>query len=172
MQVHCTPPNGISSLAGSIGHSGPAQWRHQQNDATTMQPLTPTIAIHLTAALAATAIGPLALWARLGRSTYPRLHRAAGYAWVTLMLITAVSALFIRNVHGLHLAGYTPLHLLVLVTLVSLGRGFWYLAQHNITGHRLTMQWTYIGACIVAGGFTLLPSRYLGQWLWGHLGLL
>ncbi|MBX9935969.1 MAG: DUF2306 domain-containing protein [Burkholderiaceae bacterium] len=137
-----------------------------------MQPLTPTIAIHLTAALAATAIGPLALWARLGRSTYPRLHRAAGYAWVILMLITALSALFIRGLPGTDWAGYTPLHLLVLVTLLGVGRGLWYLAQHNITGHRLTMQWTYIGACVVAGAFTLLPSRYLGQWLWGHLGLL
>jgi uncharacterized membrane protein len=30
------------------------------------------------------------------------------------------------------------------------------------------MQATYISACIVAGGFTLLPSRYLGQMLWGQ----
>jgi hypothetical protein len=34
------------------------------------------------------------------------------------------------------------------------------------------MQVTYVSACIVAGGFTLLPSRYLGQLLWSHwLGL-
>ena len=53
--------------------------------------LTPLIAVHATAAIAATALGPFALWARLGRRQHPRLHRAFGYAWVTLMVVTAVS---------------------------------------------------------------------------------
>ncbi|HYF41758.1 MAG TPA: DUF2306 domain-containing protein, partial [Ramlibacter sp.] len=48
--------------------------------------LTPLIAIHLSAALGAIATGPVALWARKGRVQRPRLHRAFGYAWVTLML--------------------------------------------------------------------------------------
>ena len=55
--------------------------------------LTPVIAIHMTAALAALALGPVALWARRGAQQRPQLHRAAGYAWVTLMLLTALSAL-------------------------------------------------------------------------------
>lgn len=29
-----------------------------------------------------------------------------------------------------------------------------------------------LGACVVAGLFTLLPGRDLGQRLWGQLGLL
>jgi uncharacterized membrane protein len=34
------------------------------------------------------------------------------------------------------------------------------------------MQFTYIGACIVAGLFTLVPGRYLGDLLWHNfLGL-
>ena len=53
--------------------------------------MTPIIAIHLGAALAAMATGPVALWARLGPKQRPRLHRAFGYAWVTLMLATASS---------------------------------------------------------------------------------
>ena len=57
--------------------------------------ITPVIAIHMAAALAAVAIGPIALWARQGATQRPRIHRAAGYAWVTLMVATAVSALFI-----------------------------------------------------------------------------
>ena len=40
--------------------------------------ITPVIAIHLAAALAAVAIGPIALWARQGATQRPRLHRAAG----------------------------------------------------------------------------------------------
>ena len=59
------------------------------------------------------------------------------------------------------------------LTLVMLVVAFGFLLRGNINGHRKTMQRLYIGACLVAGGFTLLPSRYLGQLLWGEwLGLL
>ena len=129
--------------------------------------LTPLIAIHLSAALAATAIGPVALWARRGRLQRPRLHRAFGYAWVTLMVVTAVSALFIRDFRLPNLAGYTPIHLLVPVVLIGLLGAFRALAQGRIAAHRKAMTGMYIGACGVAGAFTLLPGRLLGQWLWG-----
>jgi uncharacterized membrane protein len=33
--------------------------------------------------------------------------------------------------------------------------------------HRITMKSLYLGGCAVAGVFTLLPSRFLGQLLWG-----
>ena len=50
--------------------------------------LSPTIAIHMTAALGAVVVGPVALWARRrGSPQRPRLHRAFGYAWVTLMVL-------------------------------------------------------------------------------------
>ena len=135
--------------------------------------LTPLIAIHLTAALGALVTGPVALWARKGRLQRPKLHRAFGYAWVTLMFITAVSALFIRDFRLPNLAGYTPIHLLIPLTLVSLVGAFVFLAQGNIAAHRKTMQALFVSACLVAGGFTLLPGRYLGQLVWGQwLGLL
>ena len=133
--------------------------------------ITPVIAVHMTAALLAIATGPVALWARRGRAQHPRLHRAFGYAWVTLMIVTAVSAIFIRD-HSLpNIAGYTPIHLLVPVVFVSLFGAFWKLAHNNIAGHRKVMQGLYFTACIVAGAFTLLPDRYLGQLLWSQLGL-
>ena len=56
--------------------------------------MSPVIAVHLTAALAALVLGPIALWARRGHgqpgrsvTSRPRLHRAAGYAWVSMMLL-------------------------------------------------------------------------------------
>jgi uncharacterized membrane protein len=133
--------------------------------------MTPVIAVHMTAALLAVATGPVALWARRGREQRPRLHRAFGYAWVTLMLVAAFSALFIRDFSVPNLAGYTLIHLLVPVTLSMLVLAFWMLARHDIAGHRKVMQRLYFGACVVAGAFTLLPQRYLGQVVWGALGL-
>lgn len=128
--------------------------------------LTPTIAIHLGAALAATVVGPFALWARQGRTQRPRLHRAFGYAWVTLMVVTALSALFIRSTTIINIRGYTPIHLLIPVVFFALFGAFWYLARRDITGHRRVMRITYLVACLVAGSFTLLPNRYLGHLLW------
>lgn len=135
--------------------------------------MTPLIAVHMTAALGAVVIGPVALWARRGRAQRPRLHRAFGYAWVTLMLLAALSAIFIRDWSLPNIAGYTPIHLLVPVTLVSLFGAFWTLGRGNLRGHRLIMQALYVGACLVAGGFTLLPHRYLGKLVLGDwLGLV
>jgi uncharacterized membrane protein len=133
--------------------------------------LTPVIAVHMTAALGALVTGPVALWARRGRTQHPKLHRAFGYAWVTLMLVTAISAIFIRDRSLPNLDGYTPIHLLIPVTLAGLFGAFWKLAHGNVAGHRKVMQALYFSACIVAGAFTLLPGRYLGRLLWTSVGL-
>ena len=135
--------------------------------------MTPVIAIHMTAALGALTLGPLAIWARRGALQRPTLHRAAGYAWVTLMVLSALSALFIRDYRLPNVAGYTPIHLLVPLTLGGLFMAFRFLARKNILGHRKAMQNLYWQACVGAGVFTLLPSRYLGQLVWGQwLGLI
>ena len=50
---------------------------------------------------------------------------------------------------------------------------FRFLFQGNVTGHRKTMRHLYLGACVVAGLFTLSPHRLLGQLVWGQwLGLV
>ena len=134
--------------------------------------MTPVIAVHMTAALGALVTGPIALWARRGRQQHPKLHRAFGYAWVTLMIVAAVSAVFIRDFRLPNLAGFTPIHILVPVSLGTLFLAFYKLAQGDIGGHRAYMQRLYVGACLVAGAFTLLPSRYLGQLVWSSVGLI
>lgn len=135
--------------------------------------IEPVIAIHMSAALLATAIGPVALWARRSGNNLPRLHRGAGYAWVTLMVLTALSALFIRHSPLALLAGFSVIHLLIPVTLGMLVLAFRFLFAGNVTGHRKTMRHLYVGACVVAGLFTLSPHRLLGQLVWGQwLGLV
>jgi uncharacterized membrane protein len=154
--------------AGLHRHSPPiADETPQEND---MQ-LTPLVAVHMTAALLAIATGPVALWARKGANQRPKLHRAFGYAWVTLMVVTAVSAIFISG--GLpNIAGFSPIHVLIPVTLGMLVLAFWFLAKGDIAGHRKTMQRLYFGACVVAGAFTLLPGRFLGHFVWQSLGVI
>ena len=45
-------------------------------------------------------------------------------------------------------------------------------AMKEIEKHRKAMIGLYLGACIGAGAFTLLPSRYLGGIVWSYFGLI
>ncbi|MGE4240759.1 DUF2306 domain-containing protein [Ramlibacter sp.] len=126
---------------------------------------SPAIAIHVASALGALVLGPVALWARRAGAARPRLHRAAGYAWVTLMIATAVSAIFIRSGAGPNIAGFSPIHLLIPVTLGMLVLAFVALARGRISLHRKTMKGLYIAACLIAGFFTMLPNRMIGRFL-------
>lgn len=127
--------------------------------------LAPAVIIHLAAVVPALLLGPVALTARKGS----RLHRGAGYAWATLMLAGAASSLFIRDFSLPNLSGYTPIHLLTVLTFVGIGGGIWHIAHHRVRAHRMAMWATYLGGCVAAGLFALLPSRYLGGLLWQAL---
>ncbi len=130
--------------------------------------LSPFVIVHIWFAIGALLLGPFALTARKGS----RLHRAMGYGWVTLMLGAALTSVFIRDFRLPNVAGYTPIHFVTLATLLGIGMGIWHIAHRNVKRHRFSMWATYIGGCIVAGSFTLLPNRYFGQLVWHHwLGL-
>lgn len=124
---------------------------------------SPAIVVHTAVAGAALLLGPLAL----GLPKGSRWHRAAGYAWITMMVAAALSSVFIRDFRLPNLWGYTPIHLLSLATFVGLGVGLWSIAHRQMHRHRRAMRITY-GALLVAGLFTLLPSRMLGHLLWHH----
>lgn len=136
---------------------------------TSLASLSPAILVHLAFASAAVLLGPAALWVRKGSQG----HRGLGYAWVTVMVGTALSAFFIRSTGKLQLYGFSPIHLLAVVTLVGVTVAIVAIARRKVEVHRKTMQRTYLGACLGAGVFTLLPGRYLGDLLWHHtLGLV
>ena len=124
--------------------------------------LSPAIVIHLSMASSALLLGPIALTLRKGT----RGHRAAGYAWITLMLGAALSALFIRDERLPNIAGYTPIHLFVPLTLLGIGSAIWAISRGRVRAHRSAMWSTYLGGCLAAGSMALLPQRYLGDLLW------
>jgi uncharacterized membrane protein len=123
----------------------------------------PLIFFHLVTALGALLLGLFMLLRRKG--TYS--HRLLGWIWVALMGSTALASAFIRDYRLPNLFGYTPIHLFTATVAVMLPLGIWYVKRGRIDGHRKTMQRMYIGACVIAGLFTLLPGRFLGSLLWG-----
>jgi uncharacterized membrane protein len=129
----------------------------------------PLVFFHLATAFSALLLGGVVLARRKGTTS----HRALGWAWVVLMGSTAVASGFIRDYHMPNLAGFTPIHAFTLLVAVQLPRGIWLIRRGHVVDHRKTMRGLYIGACVLAGVFTLLPGRFLGQLLWHHgLGLV
>lgn len=116
---------------------------------------SPAIQVHVYAAVAAFFLGAAILFRRKGG----RVHKALGRIWVGLMLVVAISSLFI---HTINLWGiWSPIHLISVGTLFSLGYGVWLIRRRIVIGHQRVMQGTYFGALIVAGIFTFLPGRIM-----------
>ena len=119
------------------------------------------IQLHVYAALAAALLGAVILFRRKGT---PR-HRLAGKVWVALMVVVSLSSF---GIHEINLWGrWSPIHILSIVTLVSLAAGIWLARRRQVAGHRFTMQATYVGALLVAGLFTFLPGRLMHTVLFG-----
>lgn len=127
----------------------------------------PLIFFHLVTAVGALLVGSLVMLRRKGTTS----HRAWGWVWVLLMGSTAVASGFIRDFHAPNIAGITPIHAFTALVAFNLPRGIWFIRHGNVAAHRKAMRGMYIGGCIVAGIFTLLPGRFLGRLLWPALGM-
>lgn len=129
----------------------------------------PLIALHLVAALAALAVGSVVMARRKGTID----HRRLGWTWVALMTLTAASSVFIRDFKLPNIGGYTAIHAFTISVAVLMPAGIVWIRRGNVGAHRKTMASLFIGACGIAGLFTLLPHRFLGQLVWKHwLGVI
>jgi len=97
-----------------------------------------------------------------------RRHRAVGYVYLTLMTITAITALWIHEIPAIDIVyGFGPIHIFSFVTLsgvVGALRGAW---THNIRMHRRSMLGVYIGGLLIAGTFAFLPGRIMHALVFG-----
>lgn len=128
----------------------------------TLAPLvsaSPIILAHAAAALVAVALGATIMLARKGT---PR-HRLMGQAWCGLMAFVALSSFAIVNVNHGH---FSPIHLLSILTLVTIPTAIAARRRGNIRRHAISMSILF-ASLLIAGAFTLLPSRILGQALFG-----
>lgn len=125
-------------------------------------PNTQSIAvmIHLTTVLPAV---PLGAWLMLARKGTPR-HKQLGKVWVALMVVTALSALFIRQING---GGFSPIHLFVPMTLHGAWKTITTARRGDIAAHKKALMGLYLGALTIPGLFAFMPNRLMGTWLFG-----
>ncbi|HZW23185.1 DUF2306 domain-containing protein [Noviherbaspirillum sp.] len=120
---------------------------------------TPLIIAHIAAAGGALAFGAATLLMRKGT----RAHKLFGRTWVVLMAATSLVSFGIRS-NG----AFSWIHLLSVVVLAALAASIYAVLKGNVRAHRRGMTYTYIGL-VIAGAFTLLPGRRLGDLLWTAL---
>ena len=119
------------------------------------------IPLHAIAAMVAIILGGIQLYMKKGGM----LHKILGRLWVGLMLIVSISSFFI---HEIKLWGlYSPIHLLSIWTIFSLGLALYFVRIGQIKRHKQVMIALYVFALIVTGFFTLLPGRVMHQVLLG-----
>lgn len=128
----------------------------------------PLVFAHLVFASGALVLGAVVLWSRKGNT----LHRSIGWTWVLLMTGATLSAAFIRDYQLPNVAGLTPIHLFVVLVAWKLPVGVMHARRGQVAAHRQAMRGLYLGGCLLAGVFTLLPGRFLGSLLWPRLALL
>ena len=114
--------------------------------------------LHLATVLPAALIGGYLLAARKGTPH----HRSLGKAYMVLMLVTAGITLFMPATVGPQFLGHFGwIHIFCVVVLISVPRAYFAIRQGNRRAHQMSMVMTYVGAVLIAGGFTLAPDRYL-----------
>jgi uncharacterized membrane protein len=122
----------------------------------------PLVFLHLVTALAALLIGIVLLLRRKGTCS----HRVLGWTWVVTMATTAAASAFIRDYEMPNLAGFTPIHGFTAAVAVLLPLGVAQARRRRVAAHRKTMKGMFVGGCVLAGVFALLPGRFLGTLVW------
>lgn len=118
--------------------------------------------LHLATVLPAFLIGT---WLLLNRKGTPH-HRLLGKVYMVLMLTTAVTALFIPALLGPRLWNHFGfIHLFSLLTIYTVPTAYLAARRHDVTTHRSSMIWLYIGGLVIAGAFAFGPGRLLNRWL-------
>lgn len=122
------------------------------------------VQIHVATVIPAFFIGTWQLF--VSRKGSP-LHRVAGYTYLILMTVTAISTLWIHEISPNGFMGLSFIHLFVPLTLFGVTgalRGAW---TGDIRAHRSSMIGMYIGALLVAGGLAFMPGRTMHTVVFG-----
>jgi len=128
---------------------------------------TVQVQIHWIAALCALVLGAIVLIGKKGTKT----HRTIGRVYVAAMVVTSVSAFFVRSLEPgeqWHIArNFSWIHLLIPFTLFYLTLAIVYIRKGRVKDHSRSMIFTYIGGILVAGAFTFLPGRHMHTLFFG-----
>ncbi len=117
------------------------------------------IQIHILAALVVAALTPFQFW---GFRKGSLAHRISGYLWLGALVVVALSSFGIASRFRLSIGGFSLIHVLSVISLVTAACIVISARRGAVMAHRGYVIGMAIGFWI-AGAFTFLPSRIMGQ---------
>ncbi len=110
------------------------------------------IQIHILAAMGAFFLGGFILLRRKGT----KAHKMAGRVFGLLMLATAITAIFIRQINN---GSFSWIHIFVPITFIGLYQVISSIRKGNIKAHKRHVLTMYFAALMIPGGFAFMPGR-------------
>lgn len=138
-----------ATVRWAAGISHPTPWVHST-----------AISVHLITVIPALPLGAYILLAPKGTAN----HRLLGTIWMVLMMVTATSTIWIRNVND---GSFSFIHLFVILTYVSVPRAIYHARKGQIEQHKKEVLGLFIGALLVAGAASFIPHRTMYLWAFG-----
>jgi uncharacterized membrane protein len=118
------------------------------------------VATHLATVIPAIPLGAYVILSRKGGSR----HKSLGTIWLSLMFVTAIATLFIRNFND---GRFSWIHLFTLITFIAIPQAIVSARRHKIAMHKIHLRNFFIGALIIAGVTAFAPGRTMWQWAFG-----
>ncbi|GAA4641699.1 hypothetical protein GCM10023115_01420 [Pontixanthobacter gangjinensis] len=117
-----------------------------------------SVMIHVSTVIPAVPLGGYLLVSRKGT----KLHKMLGKLWVVLMVICAISIIFIRG--G---TDFSLIHIFVPITLIGSYKAIATARAGDIAGHKKHLIGMYMGALMIPGIFSFMPGRFMSALVFG-----
>lgn len=115
-----------------------------------------------THAFAAAVALPLGAWQLFFSTKGSDRHRFAGRTWVALMLYVSVTSFWIKELEP---GRFSYIHILSVVTIVTVALGVWAARRGNIDSHRGNMIGSWLGLVGAFIGAVVVPVRHIPQFV-------
>lgn len=112
------------------------------------------IQIHIVAALVALGLGIGIFTSRKGT----KRHKLIGKVFLVFMLMTAISAIFIRQIND---GNFSLIHIFVPLTFFAAWETIYFVRKGNLKRHRRAVTGLFFGALLIPGILSMLPGRLM-----------
>ncbi|MEO6580730.1 MAG: DUF2306 domain-containing protein [Sphingomicrobium sp.] len=118
------------------------------------------LATHLLTVIPAIPLGTYVILSRKGGAR----HKLLGKIWLSLMFVTAIATIFIRNIND---GRFSWIHFFTLLTFVAVPQVIVSARQRKFQEHKKHVRNFFIGALVIAGVTAFAPGRTMWQWAFG-----
>jgi uncharacterized membrane protein len=132
-----------------LGFAPPTPWVHDV-----------ALTTHLITVIPAIPLGTYVILSRKGGAR----HKLLGKIWLSLMFVTAIATIFIRNVND---GQFSWIHAFTLLTFIAIPQAIVSARQGRIGAHKKHLRNFFIGALVIAGLTAFAPGRTMWQWAFG-----